>query len=336
MFDIITIGGATRDVFLFTEELHSHKTKDAATRVEACLPFGAKINIEEIHYDTGGGATNAAVTFSRLGKLRTGVLTRIGNDSRGISVRNALRADHVDTTLLQVTSKEHTAYSAILSPANMKGERTIMVYRGASKHFEHGKIPWNKLKAKWFYISSLGGDIALLKKIVAHAQRIGAKIMFNPGSAELIKLSPTLKVRGGWEGLWQSLTFLLLNREEAVTLTGIRSEDTKELLRALMKITPSAIMTDGPKGAYAVYKGTGYYVPSVGHAPKNLTGAGDAFGSGFVTGWIKSNGDIKEALRVGSFNADSVVQHIGAKTGILRTYPTKKQLATLAVKEIKL
>ena len=26
----------------------------------------------------------------------------------------------------------------------------------------------------------------------------------------------------------------------------------------------------------------------------------------------------------------------GAKTGILRTYPTKKQLATLAVKEIKL
>ena len=135
-------------------------------------------------------------------------------------------------------------------------------------------------------------------------------------------------------------------------------------------------MTDGPKGAYAVTQSvilneapapeqssvrgftprsegsrsvmhgilrsaqndklTAYYIPSAGHQPKNLTGAGDAFGSAFLTGWIKSRGDIKYALRLASFNADSVVQHIGAKVGILEKIPSRAQMVKLPVREVKI
>jgi sugar/nucleoside kinase (ribokinase family) len=47
------------------------------------------------------------------------------------------------------------------------------------------------------------------------------------------------------------------------------------------------------------------------------TGAGDAFGSGFVSGMILEN-DIEYAIQLGSANATSVIQEIGAKNGLLQ------------------
>lgn len=349
MYDIITIGSATRDVFMESKAMHPHKAPDVITHIEACFPFGAKINVESIFFTTGGGATNNAATFSQLGKLRTAALCRIGDDSAGAEILEGLKKENVNTAFVQKTKnhKEHTAYSTILSPGGDASERTILVYRGASKKFEHNKIPWKKLKTKWFYISSLGGDLVLLKKILAHAKKIKAKVVFNPGGQELKKAKQA-------KNLFKQLTFLILNREEAAKLTGKKFSNTKTLLQALASWAPSVVMTDGPKGAYAVVRPKtenrkpknliasslnrliALHVPSVGHKARNRTGAGDAFGSGFVTGWIKNKGDIKEALRVASFNADSVVQKIGAKGGILSKYPSQKQLSKLAVKKLKL
>lgn len=334
---------------MFTEKLHQHKTADVATHTEACLPFGSKINIEQIQYDTGGGATNSAATFARLGKFKVAALTSIGADSRGQSVIKALKADNINTALIQTSNRYNTAYSVIISPARSQGERTILAYRGASKEFNHHKISWRKLRAKAFYVSSLGGDIALLKKILAHAKKIGAQVAWNPGGQEIGRIKNYgLRIKN-------LVDFLILNREEAAALTGEKFENTKGLLRALARFAPSAIMTDGPKGAYAVVGKehrakseeqklyalrpkpyAAFYVPSVGHQPKNLTGAGDAFGSGFLTGWIKSHGDIKYALRLASFNADSVVQHVGAKNGILEKIPSAKQMQKLPVREMRL
>ncbi len=343
MHDLITIGSATRDVFLMSSVLHPHRSKDALAHIEACFPFGAKINVEEICFTTGGGATNTAVTFSRLGKFKTAALFRLGHDSAGQDVLADLKKDRIDTQFVQMASRvdEHTAYSTILSPGGEVGERTILVYRGASRHFEHKKISWPKLQAKWFYVSSLGGDLLLLKKLLRQAKKIGAQVAWNPGGQELSQLSSPLEVRRGWEGLRQSLTFFILNREEASRFTGEEFSDTRGLLRALSSFAPTAVMTDGPKGAYAMVHDLrsavqGFYVPAVGHKPKNLTGAGDAFGAGFVVGWIKSGGDLIESLRLASFNADSVVQHIGAKAGILSSYPSAKHLGALKVKRIKL
>ena len=53
----------------------------------------------------------------------------------------------------------------------------------------------------------------------------------------------------------------------------------------------------------------------------NLTGAGDAFGSAFTVGYMKFH-DIKAALSLGTMNAAAVVQHTGAKVGILRGMPS--------------
>ena len=54
MYDLITIGSATRDVFLFVKALHPHRESDAVSKIEACLPFGAKIDIERIVFSGNG------------------------------------------------------------------------------------------------------------------------------------------------------------------------------------------------------------------------------------------------------------------------------------------
>lgn len=330
MFDVITIGSATRDVFLISKSFHPHESTDAITNLEACFPFGAKINVEKINFDTGGGATNNAATFSRLGKLKVATVCRVGNDSSGRDIIEILKKEKIDRSFVQVAKDEPTAYATILSPGSDVGERTILVYRGASKKIEHEKIPWWRCGAKWFYISSLGGDISLLQKIISHAKKIKAKIALNPGGEEIKQAQKN-------KSLFRDIDFLILNREEAANLTTIDFHNTKELLRSLHKFSNSVIMTDGAKGAYAIQKDLmTFYVPSVGHKPKNITGAGDAFGSGFIVGWIKSKDDIIEALQVGSINADSVVQHVGAKIGILDRYPTKQQLRKLMIKKLNL
>lgn len=333
MYDVITIGSATRDVFMMSKALHPHRAPDALSHIEACFPFGAKINVDEIFFSTGGGATNNAVTFSRLGKLRTAAICRIGADSAGREVREGLTKDRVRTDFIQTARDlhEHTAYSTILSPGGEVGERTILVYRGASRKIEHARIPWTRLNTRWFHLSSLGGDLLLLKKILGRAKKIGARVAMNPGGQEINRFKKSKTITN-------QLAVLIVNREEAAALTGAPFKKEKDLLRSLAGYAPAAIMTDGPKGAYAVVRETGlaYYVPSVGHAPRNLTGAGDAFGSGFVTGLIRSHNDWPTALQLAAFNADSVVQYLGAKTGILKRAPSATQLHTLHLRPLTL
>ena len=53
------------------------------------------------------------------------------------------------------------------------------------------------------------------------------------------------------------------------------------------------------------------------HRPSlDRTGAGDAFAAGFLSAWAEGK-SLKDAVIFASANASSVVQHIGAKTGIL-------------------
>ncbi len=76
-------------------------------------------------------------------------------------------------------------------------------------------------------------------------------------------------------------------------------------------------MSKGPAGV-VVSDGQNIYragIPKSGLADR--TGAGDAFGSGFVSGLIQTNGDVSYAIQLGTANATSCIQRIGAKNGLL-------------------
>jgi len=149
MFDIITIGSATRDVFVKSSAMQTIKDKRFKTGRGACFSLGSKVEAEEVHFTTGGSAVNTAVTFAQRG-LETGVICKIGNDKGGQAIQE--RLEEVGARLLTKPKKHaQTAYSVILT-APKGGERSILVYRGVAQHFEKRDIFTRNLgKTKWFY-----------------------------------------------------------------------------------------------------------------------------------------------------------------------------------------
>lgn len=299
---ITTIGAAVQDVFLHGEVFSA---KRAHGELVEQFPLGAKLEIESITFSTGGGATNAAVTFARLG-FHVGFAGQIAHDAAGQAVMDDLHLDGVDTSLVSYNEKTATGYSVLLVAPN--GERTILTYRGASDHYEIEKIPVDHIRSDWIFISSLAGHFELLERIVEHARRHGIKIAINPGKGEL-KDPERLKK------LLPSFDVLSLNKEEMQQLFS--GDDCETLVRAATEIVPIAIVTDGPNGAVAadrekvVIAGMYEDVPVI-----DRTGAGDAFSSGF-SAMIAKGESLESAVTYASANSTSVVGVIGAKKGIL-------------------
>lgn len=325
MYDVITIGAATRDVFLRSTAWEVKEDAHSPTGLEQCLPLGSKISVDDLVVTTGGGATNVAVTFARLGKLHTACVARIGSDADGNEILRELRTERVATAFLQRDPKRHTAYSTILLSGT--GERTVLVHRGASTTIAPHAIPWTKVRSRWYYVTSLAGDLALIKKILVHAEHIGAHVAWNPGNAEL---------GHGWNALAPLIARTMVfdvNREEATLLTGKHPDALVDMLRALNAPSRITLITDGSRGAHATDGTTTWHIASRDVPATNTTGAGDAFGSGFVTGLIRGM-DIPTALRLAMANAEGVITHMGAKTGILSHVPSARVLAQYRIQSV--
>ena len=123
---ILTIGKATQDVFLKSDEFDPHmEGKVAYTH----LPLGAKLEVSDVSFATGGNATNVAVTLARQG-IHTSYMWALGNDPASHAVLSELDDEGVDTHLVVQHDQYQAGYSAIMLATS--GERTILNYRGVS------------------------------------------------------------------------------------------------------------------------------------------------------------------------------------------------------------
>jgi sugar/nucleoside kinase (ribokinase family) len=308
---IVAIGAAVQDVFLLGKIFKPEREDDG---MKAEFSLGSKNEVDEVVFSTGGGATNASVTFARQG-LHSMYMGRIGNDIAGQAVLNALHADDVDTSLVLETKDYNTGYSVLmLAPS---GERTILTYRGASNHYNLKATDFHALQADWMYISSLSGDIAALKTIVQYATQNGIRVAINPGKGELSHRKEFLEIV-------KKCHILSVNKEEMQQL--IKEDDTKLLMQKATKLVPLVIVTDGPKGSIAC-DGQHMYRAGMYRDVKVIdrTGAGDAFSSGFVAK-IAQGQTIEQAMTFASANSTSVVSQLGAKAGILRPHSELDQM----------
>lgn len=322
MYDIITIGAATRDVFLVSDKFIAIKSKKFATGAGECVALGSKIEVSELVLTTGGGATNAAATFGRLG-LRTATICRVGDDPPGKDVVEDISHFGVSTHLVRMIKDADTAYSTILTMKD--GERTILVYRGTSSEFVAADIPQMAIEnTKWIYLTSLGGNLGLAKKIITSAHKAGVSVAWNPGRKELEGGLKTLVP------LLPMINVLNMNLEEAILLTGkkpgragsgLQAGKLADIFQLLHNDGLVRLITDGTNGATVYRDGWMAHAATTGVKAISRTGAGDAFGSGFVAGLIKTD-DLLEALRVGMVNAESVILKHGAKNGIIKTWPS--------------
>ncbi len=310
MVKICAFGSASQDVFISGEGISSQldpKINRYAKEFVQPFKLGAKINVDTVNFATGGGATNAAVTFARQG-LESSFVGKMGDDVAADVVINELDKEFVDSSGVIRDEKGGTQYSTVLLTDS--GERTILIYRGAAT--SHTAADYEDLDLtgiSWIYVSTFAGKFEALDVIFRKAKEAGAKIAFNPGDMELAEPDKL-------KALLPDVEVLIVNKEEAQLI--VPGETLEELVRHLLKYSPVSIVSDGPNGVMAsdgtVMIRAGMYedVPVL-----DRTGAGDAFGSG-LTSQLALGKDLKTAVIFGSANSTSVVQYLGAKTGILR------------------
>jgi ribokinase len=173
MYDVVTLGSGTVDAFVQT----GNRLFRGKKRIS--VPFGSKIVSDDIHFDVGGGGTNTAVSFSRLG-LKVAYLGKIGSGPNSQRVRDLLRKEKVDVSHIP-RCRGRTGFSIIL---DAKGhDRTIITYKGSSDDLKFSEVKLGKLKTRWLYSSSMMNEsFATLERLVAWAHKRGIGVMFNPSS----------------------------------------------------------------------------------------------------------------------------------------------------------
>lgn len=315
--DFIAIGDTTVDEFI--------KLKDAKVNCdvnsEQCtisMKWGDKLPYEfAVRVPGVGNAANAAVTAARLG-LKAGFVSNVGNDDYGQEILATFKQEGVDTQHVAVNETLLTNHHYVLW---YESERTILIRHEAYPY----AIPDDFTPPKWIYLSSAGENsetfhLALADWLLKHPE---TKLAFQPG---------TFQMQMGKEKLaklYERAELVAVNKQEAERILGVPDTDIKTLLAGLRAIGPKmAIITDGPKGAYAGDGEQMFFVPMYPDPkpPYERTGAGDACTSTIVAA-LALGKPLDEALLWGPVNSMAVVQEIGAQKGLLSRGALEKYLA---------
>lgn len=312
MARIATLGSALQDIYLIDHDdfvatnVYS-ATERAHESLFGMLKIGTKVDIDRVSYEVGGGGTNAAVSFARHGHEAI-FLGNIGRDPAGEAILSCLDTEGIDSSYVSYVPRKSTGCSVILLDT-YSGERTILTHRGASAKFDNlDPSDLEKINPDWLYVTSLRGDMETLKSFMKKTRELGGKIMFNPGKLELKKKSELTK-------LLKYVDILLVNKKEAAEI--VPGTVLTELCSRLSNYVKTVIITDGNMGAIATDGEKTYRFGIYEDLPvKDTTGAGDAFGSGFLA-HLAAGKSFRQALIYASANSTSVVSKLGAKAGIL-------------------
>ena len=317
MTKIVCIGSACKDIFLPTEEGTVIDTpEDVLAQKKIQFELGAKYKIEDRYETIGGCAANVAVGLSKLG-AETSCYSHIGDDKISDWILEALKENGVGTELITHESNCASDLSAILVDKS-SAERVIFSNQKANAKLV---VAPEKLDGyEWIFIGDLHGEWQeKLDVIVSFAQEKNIKIAYNPRQANIHDDS---------NKIIQVISFsevLFLNKDEAMELVSTLDhnppeENLKEelfLLKELFQLgSKIVVITDGLRGAW-VYDGKNIlHTEGIKVAAVDSTGAGDAFCSGFLAGYLKEK-SLEDCLGWGIANSSNEVQFYGSIGGLL-------------------
>ncbi len=342
---VLTLGGATQDIYIRyanAETMRLHTAKGMQSYL--LLQEGAKIEVSELLYSTGGGAVNTAISFERMG-FNAATFIKIGDDSAGQFILKKLDEEGVSTDNVIVAKGGQSGTSFVIP--SLERDRVIMAMRGINTQMVLKELPFDQIKkSDLLYITSLSGDSSkLLLPIAEYAHKHGIPVAINPGGSQLIAGAPILRESLKYVDLLimnsaEAKLFMLSlaqakNLESGAPTTVKKAKKTKPSLlsgsinvedlwfqldhffQAVLRLGPKVVVvTNGAEGVYAATKDTIYFHPSAPVKVVNTVGAGDAFGSTFTATYFLTH-SVEQAIRYGIANASSVISHMDTKEGLL-------------------
>ena len=312
IFDVICIGAALVDMIA---QVVRHPFDDD------------EVFVSNLTILSGGAAANTAYVCAKFG-LSTAFIGKLGEkDTFSEKIVNDFKEVSVDTRLIKY-SKDYTTGSAYVA-LNQKGERRIYANSGAANYLSKKDVSTKELKnTKLIFLSSLKNIVPLL-----HAAKIGKNlnipVILNPGM---------LIIDQGFDyinNLLENIDILILSQNEFKTLFYFKENDLSEdsirersvsLFALGIKVI---VITLGDKGAFLLTTTHGELIhPLKLERVIDTTGAGDAFSSGFIYGFVKNLNlkfeHLRNNVKIGNFVAGKCIQKLGARNGI----PTRNELKT--------
>jgi ribokinase len=316
---ILAIGDIFTDAFIKLREDEARIDIDPDGSKRLSLPFGSKPPYDSVEIvQAVGPSPNAAVSFSRLG-LNAGLMAFLGDDQPGKDSFEYLHQENIDTSTVVAAEGMKSNYYYVL---RYGADRTILV---KNEEYDYTWVTPEKTP-DWIYLSLISdASWQLHEDLLAYLEtHPDTKLAFQPG---------TFHFKWGAEKLarvYSRSHIVVMNREEAVDVTGESYDSLKGLADALHALGPKiVVITDGPNGSYASYDGKLVSIPNYPDpaAPVDRTGAGDAFASTIVAA-LAHGESIETALTWAPINSMNVVQHLGAQAGLLHREDIDRFLAS--------
>lgn len=305
---VLAIGDIFTDAFIELDKDVARIDTDDDGSKRISLPLGSKPPYDGVEIiQAVGPSPNAAVSIARLG-LRAGLDSFIGDDEVGREAINYLQSEGVSTDTMLIEKGIKTSYYFVL---RYGAERTILV---KNEQFDYKWDPPAEVPS-WIYLALLSDASWEFHERLADYldDHEDIKFAFQPGTFHFKWGIKKLK------RIYARSHIIVLNREEAVDITGESYDSIKSLADGLHKIGPKiVVITDGASGSYASYDDKLVQIPNYPDPgpPVDRTGAGDAFASTIVAA-LALGESMDTALTWAPINSMNVVQHIGAQAGLL-------------------
>ena len=306
--EVISIGDVTTDVLI---------------SVPTYPKLGHDVNALKLEMDLGGSAANFAVAMTRLG-ISSGLIGKVGDDWFGNFAISGLKKEGVDVSHIAV--EKGAGSGMVVSVIDRNGERTMFSYRGANVRLKPNEIdPQYIRKAKLLHISgytlvqSPQREAAL--KCAQLAKESGILISFDPGP--LIHLAKPSAVRR----ILRLTDVLLPNSNEIRSL--FKSRDISRCVKTLLNAGPTIIgLKLGKRGCLIARGDVRIRIPAFKVKVVDTTGAGDAWGAGFMAALLQAPANLE---RAGKFANAAAALLIG-KEGARAPLPGRREVEDFLVK----
>jgi 5-dehydro-2-deoxygluconokinase len=289
----------------------------------------------------GGSSGNVAVGLSRLGR-KVAMLTRVGDEHMGRFVRGTLAAEGVDVTAVKTDPKRLTGL-VLLGIENSESFPHIFFRENcADMGLEAADVdaaPFARAKALAITGTHLSTDAVRVaaRRAIALAQQHGLRVVLD------VDYRPVLwglaghgggadRERGSAAVAKEIQAFLpdchlVVGTEEEIRVAG-GGGSARDALAAIRARTAATIVMKRGVAGCVVFEGAipasleqGLVVPGFPVEVLNVLGAGDAFLSGYLSGWIEGLPAAHCGRRGNAAGAIVVTRH-----GCTPAMPTRAEL----------
>ncbi len=339
MPEVVVIGDTLADISfdLPGEFLHRaqetsanwHRGATAQNPAAITIPFGSKFEAKGYTLGPGGSGANVAVGLNQTGQ-EVKFVTGLSSDALGQFLTKSLR-----DLGLRIMAEEHAEPSNLSVVLRIKAERTIITARPDPYRYLLTALP----KTGHIHIGPLPAEQdPFFERVLQHCAQTGQTVSCNPRKELLTERGRHFII------MLKSLEILFVNQEEAAILARLPQRSSPaELVRALRRLGPKIVaVTCGEKGAYIGNDNAIYFVEAMSSRDSRVdaTGTGDAFVSGFLTGYFDPSVDseyqgLERAIAYAALNSGAVVTQVGAQHGLLTKEELERGERTVTLKKVE-